>query len=123
MGVQASDIDLAKAWFDRYGALAVFACRLIPGLRSLLSIPAGLAGQRILPFTLYTTAGSALWCALLAWAGLRLNENVDQLVTYLNPIGTLVIGVLLIAYLRRIWSRHKRKTEATDTPTNHSSGA
>ena len=63
------DVDLAKGWFRDRGRSAVFLCRLIPIVRSLISIPAGIAGMQALPFLIFTTAGSLLWNTVLVYAG------------------------------------------------------
>ncbi len=63
------DVDLAKGWFRDRGRSAVFLCRLVPIVRSLISIPAGIAGMPALPFLIFTTAGSLLWNTVLVYAG------------------------------------------------------
>ncbi|MCR9259725.1 MAG: DedA family protein [Pseudomonadaceae bacterium] len=103
IGINADDIDHAQSWFDKHGSATVFFCRLIPGVRSLISIPAGLAEQNIFKFTIYTAAGSALWCCLLAWVGLELGENYTQVGKYLNPVSWTIFALLFGWYIRRIW--------------------
>ena len=63
------DVDLAKGWFRERGRSAVFLCRLIPILRSLISIPAGIARMQFVPFLVFTAAGSLLWNTVLVYAG------------------------------------------------------
>lgn len=63
------DVDLAKGWFRERGRSAVFLCRLIPIVRSLISIPAGLARMPFVPFLVFTAAGSLLWNTVLVYAG------------------------------------------------------
>ena len=63
------DVDLAKGWFLDRGRSAVFLCRLIPIVRSLISIPAGIAGMPFVPFLVFTAAGSILWNTVLVYAG------------------------------------------------------
>lgn len=67
--VDASDIDRAEGWFDRHGRAAVFFGRLVPGVRSLISLPAGGARMPMAQFLAMTTAGSLLWNSLLVGAG------------------------------------------------------
>lgn len=107
IGINTNDLDKAQQWFDNHGAATVFFCRLIPGLRSLISIPAGIAEQNIFQFSLYTTAGSALWCGLLAFLGMKLGENYADIKNYIDPISWIVISALLFWYLHRIWRSHK----------------
>ena len=63
------DVDLAKGWFRERGRSAVFPCRLIPIVRSLISIPAGIARMPFVPFLVFTAAGSILWNTVLVYAG------------------------------------------------------
>lgn len=67
--VKPEDVDLAKEWFKERGKPTVFFCRLIPIVRSLISIPAGIAGMPFLPFFVFTAAGSLLWNTILVSAG------------------------------------------------------
>lgn len=61
------DIERASRWFHRHGGATVFVCRLIPGVRSFISVPAGIVGMNFLQFLAYTSIGTALWAALLAY--------------------------------------------------------
>lgn len=63
------DVDLAKGWFRERGRSAVFLCRLIPIVRSLISVPAGIARMQFVPFLVFTAAGSLLWNTVLVYAG------------------------------------------------------
>lgn len=72
------DVERAGAWFGRHGGWAVFVCRLIPGLRSLISIPAGIHRMPMARFIAFTTAGSAAWTALLVYAGFALGPNFER---------------------------------------------
>ncbi len=96
------DLDRAKGWFDRHGMVAVFFCRLVPGLRSLISIPAGIARMSFAPFLACTLIGSALWTAALAWIGYLLGSNFDKVETYLDPVTWVVFGAIGLAYLVRV---------------------
>ena len=84
--------------FERYRGAAVFFCRLVPTLRSLISIPAGLSNMNLAPFLAYTLAGTALWTAALAGLGKVLESNYEQVSTYLNPVSTGILVLLVIAY-------------------------
>lgn len=96
--------DLARAagWFDRHGAAAVFFCRLVPGLRSLISLPAGINRMNPGLFLLWTTLGSALWTALLAGLGYVLGRNFRQVEQWLDPISWAVIGGIAVLYVWRV---------------------
>jgi membrane protein DedA with SNARE-associated domain len=93
------DIERAKRWFDRHGGAAMFFCRLIPGVRSLISIPAGIARMRILPFLAYTATGTGMWAALLAYLGYFLGTEYTQVGEYLDPISWIVLGAVGVIYL------------------------
>ncbi len=100
------DIERSKLWFDRHGPMTVMFCRLIPGIRSLISIPAGLARMPLWPFLDYTAAGTGAWAALLAYLGYFLGSNFTQVGEYLDPVSWLVFGVLAIIYVYRVVRHH-----------------
>jgi membrane protein DedA with SNARE-associated domain len=110
--VSRQDLDNAQQWFDRHGNLAVFLCRLIPGIRSLISIPAGMHGMSLALFLLYTTMGAGLWTALLTLAGYGLGANFHQVATYLDPVSYVVLAVIVVLYLWRVVT-HKGQRATT----------
>lgn len=102
--ISPHDLDLAHAWFARHGQLAVFFGRLLPIVRTFISLPAGVARMPLAPFILYSTAGSALWCGALAWVGLRLGQHWRELTPYMHAIDDAVavgLGIFLILAVRR----------------------
>ena len=105
------DIERAKRWFDRHGGAAIFFCRLIPGVRSFISIPAGIAKMKILPFLAYTAAGTAIWAALLAYLGYFLGTEYTQVSEYLDPVSWIVFGAIGVLYFVRV-IRHKGQKSA-----------
>ncbi len=96
LAVSSDDIGKADAWFDRYGGWAVFLCRLVPGIRSLISIPAGMSDMPLLPFLLYTLLGTGIWSALLAYLGSLLGQNYQAVERYLGPVSYVVLGLLVV---------------------------
>jgi membrane protein DedA with SNARE-associated domain len=92
------DWDRAMRAFRRYGAGAIFAGRLVPGLRSLISIPAGLDKMPLVPFLLLTTLGSVAWNALLAQIGIMLGANWDDVLVALDRYEQLVNAALLLVF-------------------------
>jgi membrane protein DedA with SNARE-associated domain len=96
------DIERAKRWFDRHGRAAMFFCRLIPGVRSLISVPAGIARMKILPFLAYTATGTGMWAALLAYLGYFLGTEYTQVREYLDPVSWIVFGAVGVLYLVRV---------------------
>ena len=100
------DLERAKRWFDRYGAAAVFFCRLMPGMRSLISIPAGIGRMPLIPFLAYTTIGAAIWTALLAYLGYFLGSSFRTVDEYLDLISWVLLGGIVLIYFVRV-VRHK----------------
>ena len=103
-----SDIDMAHQWFQRHGAAAVFFGRMIPTIRTLISVPAGLAHMPLWRFLAYTTLGSALWTGILTVAGLVLHENYALVADYVDPLSKLVVVSVIAIYLWRVirWKPH-----------------
>jgi len=92
-------------WFERHGRAAVFFGRMVPGVRTLISIPAGLAGMPFLPFLLFTCAGSLIWVSGLTLAGYLLQAQYDRVHVLLDPATTVIIVVVVVVYLWRLLRR------------------
>ncbi|ARO14306.1 Alkaline phosphatase-like protein [Ketogulonicigenium robustum] len=109
--ISEDEAERAFAWFQRYGAWAVFFARVLPGVRTLISIPAGMARMSMPLFLVTTTLGSAIWVSILAGAGLLLRENYDHISRYIDPLSYVVIGAIVGIYvwrlLRQLRSRPK----------------
>ena len=103
LGVSAKDIEKGNRWLDKYGLLAVFLGRLTPGLRALISLPAGIAGVNLPGFIIVSTLSAALWSSLLAYAGSYLGKNYETVSTYLDPISYLFIGGIIAFFVYRVW--------------------
>ena len=117
--VSGDDIQRADAWLRERGQVAVFICRMIPGLRSIISIPAGIAGMPLLPFLLWTALGTGLWTALLAIAGYLLRQGYQQILPYIDRAGWIVFGVLFIAF--GVWVYRRRQSDDTKDDNRASS--
>jgi membrane protein DedA with SNARE-associated domain len=102
LALAPGDLDKADAWFSRHCGTAVLLCRLIPGVRSLISIPAGLNAMPMPKFLLYTTLGTAAWSGALAYAGKLLGENYAEVGEWLGPLTKIVLGLLGVAYVVRV---------------------
>lgn len=107
IGVGPEDLDKGREWFDRHGGATVLFCRLIPGVRSVISIPAGVDRMNFAAFLGYTTVGSALWTALLAFAGRMLGQNYQQVEKFLDPITWVMLGGIVVLWVVRIVKRRK----------------
>lgn len=108
------EIDAADAWFDKHGGKAVFIGRLVPGVRTFISVPAGLSGMPLGKFMVYTTAGTVIWTAFLTIAGWFLGRNYEAVSGWLAPVSNVVIVLLVGWYLYRVatFRRTVRKEDA-----------
>lgn len=111
--VTERDLDRAEGWFERYGSIVVFVARMMPGIRSVVSIPAGMLHMPLARFTLLTVAGSALWNTLLLTAGYALGNNWSRVSDFVGPLSeififvALISGVLLVAWW--LYSRNRKR--------------
>jgi membrane protein DedA with SNARE-associated domain len=112
MTLTPSDVDGARNWFDRHGGKAVLLGRLVPAVRTLISVPAGIAEMRLSRFLLYTAIGTVLWTAALAIAGYLLQQQHDVIRDYLNPITNVVVAGILIWYIYRLITFGRRDDAA-----------
>jgi membrane protein DedA with SNARE-associated domain len=97
-----ADLERAERWFRRNGTRAVFVCRFVPGLRSLISIPAGMLRMDLAPFLLYSALGAALWNTALAAAGRALGERHAEVEGWLSPVAWAVLAGAVAIYLFRV---------------------
>jgi len=102
-------IEHAEAYFNRHGRSSTFIGRLIPGIRHLISIPAGLAKMDVKQFVLYTAMGSAIWHTLLAVLSYYLYSQQDLLMKYMHELSysLLGLGAIFVGYL--VWKYKKKK--------------
>ena len=109
MLVSVRDIEMADRWFAKYGEAAVFFGRMLPVVRTFISLPAGIAGVNIYRFVLFTFLGALPWCYLLAYIGVKMGEQWEYLRDYFHQFD-IVIGVglaLAIGYF--VWSHWPRR--------------
>jgi membrane protein DedA with SNARE-associated domain len=100
--VSEAEVARAEGWFQAYGRWAVLLGRLVPGVRTLISVPAGIAHMSVGPFILWTALGTAVWTALLTAAGYILAENYERVAVILDPAAKIVLGLLVVLYLYRL---------------------
>lgn len=103
------EIERGQKWFARYGTFIVFMGRMLPTVRSLISIPAGLLKMRWKSFLIASTIGTAGWTSLLAFAGYQLGSRFEEIDAFLGPISTAIVVTLLIGYVWRLWTHRKVK--------------
>jgi membrane protein DedA with SNARE-associated domain len=115
--MDASDVDEAQGWFVRHGRTAVLVGRFIPGVRSLISIPAGVARMPLVPFVVLTAIGSGVYNAMLVGLGHQLGSRWTSVERYSDPINYGVYALLalglLLAVVRRL---HQRRGDTTRAP-------
>ena len=99
LGISSNDLNKSKRWFERYGVSLVFWGRLVPGIRTLISVPAGIELMPLKTFLIWTTFGSFIWVVLLTYAGYLFGENYQIIETYLNQIKYFVKPVLILIFL------------------------
>ncbi len=103
--ISEDDLDLALHYFERHGQAVIFFGRLIPIIRSLISIPAGMSRMPMPRFLLFSALGTTLWSAALTYAGWVLGENYDQVSTFVSRYQNVVIVVLAIAIVLFVYRR------------------
>lgn len=109
--VEEDDVDRADAWFARRGEAAVLVGRLIPGVRSLVSLPAGASGMPLGRFVLLTTIGSSIWNILLIGSGMALGAQWQVVEEHIDLVNTLVyvtIGIAIGVFVTRRWAHRRR---------------
>ncbi|HAC1363726.1 TPA_asm: DedA family protein [Listeria monocytogenes] len=94
--LKESDIERAESFFLKYGSWAVFLCRMIPLIRSLISIPAGMTKMKMSRFLILTTAGSLLWNTVLIGLGAVLGESWNEIVVFMDSFSTIIYSVIAI---------------------------
>ena len=99
LGISSNDLTKSKRWFEKYGVSLVFWGRLVPGIRTLISVPAGIELMPLKKFLIWTTFGSFIWVTLLAYAGYVFGEKYIIIETYLEQIKYVVKPVLILIFL------------------------
>jgi len=107
--VSHHDLDVADRWFAKYGEAAVFFGRMLPVVRTFISLPAGVARMNFPRFILFTFIGALPWCYLMAYIGLKMGERWDQLRDYFHQFD-IVIGLsLALALGYFLWSHWPKR--------------
>ncbi|WP_068263691.1 DedA family protein [Janibacter limosus] len=117
--VDVADIDKTDIWFTKHGPKAVFFGRFVPGIRSLISIPAGIDRMPLGQFLGYTTAGSLIWNSLFVWIGFQLGDRYDLVEQYMDPISKVVYLLIILAVLGVIGWMVLRARRRSHDPDDH----
>lgn len=111
VGLSSRDLDNAQRWFLKRGTWTVGICRMIPGIRTYVSIPAGVTKMALAPFLLYSSVGTVLWTAFLTVTGYFLGNEYERLATWIAPVTKFVIAALIVVTVgwlaRRILKRNR----------------
>lgn len=107
--VSHRDLDVADRWFAKYGEAAVFFSRMLPVVRTFISLPAGIAKMNFPRFVLFTFVGALPWCYLLAYIGVRMGEEWDHLREYFHRFDIGIGLVLAVAAGYFLWSHWPKR--------------
>ena len=109
LGITSKDFNKSKLWFERYGVFLVFWGRLIPGIRTLISVPAGIELMPLKKFLIWTTLGSCIWVVLLSLSGYLFGENyriietyIDNFKFFIKPLLILILIFFILKFLKNI---------------------
>ena len=126
VGISAHHMDKADQWFVRYGPATVFFTRMMPGVRTFISLPAGIAKMPVVKFLLYSAVGSAIWNTALAYLGYGFykalgadgwNKLQDTFHRY-NRIWYVVLAVVVVAIIAFVvwsWRRHRSRAASQES--------
>ena len=106
------DLDRAITWFDRHGGKAVLIGRMLPVVRTFISLPAGIAGMPPVRFGVYTTIGCLPWTTALAVAGYAVGANWESVVSAFHGPSYLIAGIVLAAIVLGTWRYYARRRQA-----------
>jgi membrane protein DedA with SNARE-associated domain len=109
--ISRHDLNIADQWFVRSGSWSIFVSRLLPVVRTFISLPAGIARMNFIKFLVYTFIGSFIWSAGLAYGGYLLGEHWEQIRNIMRPFGPLVAVIILMLIALYIY-RHIRHSKS-----------
>lgn len=112
MTIDPPEVERAYDWFRRRGWTAVLLGRLVPAVRTLISVPAGLACMPMAAFLGLTTLGSVVWCSVLVAGGYLLESQYERVEAYVDPVSKAVVFGIVALYLWRLGSRFLRPRNA-----------
>lgn len=109
ISVTENKLDQADRWFARYGNFTVMFARVLPIVRTFISLPAGIARINFPLFILYTLIGSLPWCMFLTFLGVKMGQNWDVLSTYFHRVDLLIGAVIVALILYSLYRSRKRR--------------
>ncbi|KAB8125651.1 DedA family protein [Gracilibacillus oryzae] len=105
------DLHKANDWFSKYGYWTIFFCRMIPLIRSLISIPAGMNRMNFLLFLLFTTIGTVIWNIILIYTGALLGENWETILQWMDNYSDIAYGLIIIGVIIAIYFYYKKRKQ------------
>ncbi len=112
LGITSKDLNKSKLWFDKYGVPLVFWGRLVPGIRTLISVPAGIELMPLKKFLVWTTLGSFIWVVLLSLSGVVFGENYKLIVNYVDNLKIVIkpfLILILVFFVFKFFKNNKLK--------------
>lgn len=111
--IKSEDVTKSLTWFEQYGHRIVFFGRMIPAVRSLISIPAGMSHMPFWKFMLFSGLGTIIWTTFLACVGFYLGENQDLMHKVLSQVGYIIIAIVILIIGWILYRRHQRKSRSS----------
>ncbi|HZK18248.1 MAG TPA: DedA family protein [Clostridia bacterium] len=108
LGISHANLAMADQWFTRYGEYTVFFTRLMPVIRTFISLPAGISKMNFNRFVIYTFLGSLPWCVFLTWLGFKLGEEWESIEKYFHLADVVIIGAVVLFIVVYFWRKKKR---------------
>ena len=111
--VTKEDVHKADAWFDKYGIWTVLFCRMVPLIRSLISIPAGMSNMKFGLFLVFTTVGTLIWNIILVSVGAALGDNWDRITEFMDVYSNIayaIIGIGIIIFFVYFFNKKRKKS-------------
>lgn len=111
--IKSTDVKKSLDWFEQYGHRIVFFGRMIPAVRSLISIPAGMSRMPFWKFMLYSGLGTIIWTSFLACVGYYFGNNTEMMHKIFSQVGYVIIAIVVMIVIWAIYSRQRRKTKSS----------
>lgn len=118
MLISHHDLDVADRWFEKRGSWTAFVSRLLPVVRTFISLPAGIARMNLLKFLIYAFLGSFIWCTGLAYAGYQLGEHWEQIRVVMRPFDPVIIALVVVLIAIYLYRHLKRPKVLSQPPEN-----
>jgi membrane protein DedA with SNARE-associated domain len=113
--IRKHELELADRYFTKYGDATVFFTRMLPIIRTFISLPAGISRTNFLKFCILTFLGSIPWCWFLAWVGFKFGENLGSFKSYWHIFDAVVAAGILVLAVRFVFLRLRRSNRESST--------